>query len=413
MKRSIICTVLLLYATYSLSQTGTLSNIQVSQRTDGTGYVDIYFNLNGSAAAYNMILETSFDGGSTYTPIPPAFISGNITAILPGNNKHIVWDGLGSFPGTFSTQAKLKLIAADWQPCPDIPTFTDTRDGQVYFTVQIGGQCWIKENMKYLPVVTGPGNGSFTDPSYYVYGYNDINVSEAKDTDNFQNYGALYNWWAALTACPPGWQLPDDTDWTQLTEFAAAEGFPDINVANGAGNALKSCRQVNSPLGSNCNTSEHPRWDSNSTHHGFDEFGFSALPGGYTFASAEFYSMGLTGSWWSSSISPDDIAIIRNMGYDKGEVEQNSLFKFFGLSVRCIRVYQLNLGVSPPGAGTVYGQGEYTPGKQVEITAEAHFPFMFLAWMDENNNVLSTAASFVYTMPAQNVTLGAFFWRWF
>jgi glyceraldehyde-3-phosphate dehydrogenase/erythrose-4-phosphate dehydrogenase len=29
----------------------------------------------------------------------------------------------------------------------------------------------------------------------------------------------------------------------------AAQGFPNSNVTNGAGNALKSCRQVDSPLG--------------------------------------------------------------------------------------------------------------------------------------------------------------------
>lgn len=337
MKSSMIGIVLLLSATYALSQTGTLTNVQVSQRTDGTGIVDIYFDLNGSAADYNMILEASFDGGSTYTPIPPAFISGNIAAIPPGNNKHIVWDGLGSFPGTFSMQAKLKLIAADWQPCPDMPTFTDPRDGKGYFTVQIGNQCWIKENMKYLPMVAGPENGSFTDPSYYVYGYNGTDVSAAQATPNFQNYGALYNWWAALTACPPGWQLPGDTDWAQLTNFAAAQGFPDIDVANGTGNALKSCRQVNSPLGSNCNTTEHPRWNEHSIHHGFDELGFSALPGGNRLYGGPFWGIGETGHWWSSWQATATRAHIRYMGHDKGDMLGGNLEKRLGFSVRCIR----------------------------------------------------------------------------
>ncbi len=32
-------------------------------------------------------------------------------------------------------------------PCPGIPTITDSRDNKIYKTVQIGNQCWLKENL--------------------------------------------------------------------------------------------------------------------------------------------------------------------------------------------------------------------------------------------------------------------------
>jgi len=36
-------------------------------------------------------------------------------------------------------------------------------------------------------------------------------------------------------------------------------------------------------LGGDCDIDEHPRWNLDNTHHGFDEFGFNALPGGGDF----------------------------------------------------------------------------------------------------------------------------------
>jgi hypothetical protein len=92
-------------------QTNTISNILINQRNDGSGIVDVYFNLNGTGGQYSIALEASFDGGNTYTAIPASFLSGDVSNISPGTNKHIVWDGLGSHLNTYSTATKLKIIA--------------------------------------------------------------------------------------------------------------------------------------------------------------------------------------------------------------------------------------------------------------------------------------------------------------
>jgi uncharacterized protein (TIGR02145 family) len=90
----------------------------------------------------------------------------------------------------------------------------------------------------------------------------------------------LYNWHAVNNAnglCPTGWHVPSDAEWTQLVDYVVAQGFPNKwDNPNGAGNALKSCRQVNSPLGGDCNTTSIPDGILMTTHHGFDEFGFSS-----------------------------------------------------------------------------------------------------------------------------------------
>ena len=92
-------------------QTNTISKILINQRNDGSGMVDVYFNLHGTASQYSIALEASFDGGNAYTAIPASFLSGDVSNISPSTNKHIVWDGLGSHPNTYSTATKLKILA--------------------------------------------------------------------------------------------------------------------------------------------------------------------------------------------------------------------------------------------------------------------------------------------------------------
>jgi hypothetical protein len=92
-------------------QTNTISNILINQRNDGSGIMDVYFNLNCTGGQYNITLEASFDGENTYTAIPASFLSGDVSNVSPGTNKHIVWDGLGSHPNTYSTATKLKITA--------------------------------------------------------------------------------------------------------------------------------------------------------------------------------------------------------------------------------------------------------------------------------------------------------------
>jgi uncharacterized protein (TIGR02145 family) len=112
-------------------------------------------------------------------------------------------------------------------------TIKDARDNQTYRIVTIGSQTWMAENLKYLPSVVRPRTGSKTTPHYYVYGYDGTNVTDAKATANYNTYGVLYNWPAAMNGtassttnpsgvqgvCPDGWHLPSDAEWTELTDY--------------------------------------------------------------------------------------------------------------------------------------------------------------------------------------------------
>jgi uncharacterized protein (TIGR02145 family) len=106
------------------------------------------------------------------------------------------------------------------------------------------------------------------------------------------------------------------------------------------GDMLKSCRQVNTPLGGSCNTGEHPRWeeDINDDHHGTDDFGFSAFPGGARYDFGPFYVPGYYGYWWTSTEYSWYDARSRALDYYFGYLDKNLYStKRDGFSVRCMR----------------------------------------------------------------------------
>ncbi len=112
--------------------------------------------------------------------------------------------------------------------CPGTPTVTDY-DGNTYNTVQIGAQCWMKENLKTRHYADGTiiplGNLSSSTVAYSYY--------PGGDTVNKALYGMLYNWKAAMNnaqhsnavpsgvqgVCPTGWHLPSEAEFTILTSY--------------------------------------------------------------------------------------------------------------------------------------------------------------------------------------------------
>jgi uncharacterized protein (TIGR02145 family)/uncharacterized repeat protein (TIGR02543 family) len=294
-------------------------------------------------------------------------------------------------------------------------------DGNEYVTVIIGNQEWMAENLRVTryknedAIPTGLSNAdwsSTTSGAYAIYN---------NDDDMLEAYGKLYNWYAVDDSrglCPAGWSVPSDADWTALVNYVVSQGFPnEWDNPNGAGNALKSCRQVNSPLGGDCNTSEHPRWNSDGTHHGFDEFGFSALPGGGRWSDGSFSNVGGYGLWWSAAELSGTYAWGRSMSSVDGSVGRSSGDKRDGFSVRCLRdateeptTYNLQLEADPEDAGSVSGAGEYQEGDVVNITATPNEGWEFVEWTGDIEYLDDAdAAEAVVTMPADDVTLTANF----
>ncbi|MFU8843752.1 MAG: fibrobacter succinogenes major paralogous domain-containing protein [Bacteroidales bacterium] len=206
-------------------------------------------------------------------------------------------------------------------------------DGNTYNSVLVGNQCWMKENLKttsysnatLIPNVTDSTAWLNLTSGAYVWYDNDTNWKDA--------YGALYNWYATVNPnglCPVGWHVPGHNELTALTAFIGGTSSPN-------GNKLKSCRQVNSPLGGDCNTTEHPRWNEHSTNYGTDDYGFSSLPGGFRSINGPFDNLGNFGHWWSTTEHSSTNGWGRTLGYSYGYVAVGNYNKLNGFSVRCIR----------------------------------------------------------------------------
>ena len=207
-------------------------------------------------------------------------------------------------------------------------TFTDARDGNVYKTVKIGNQVWMAENLKYLPSVFGPSEGSTTAPYYYVYySYSGNSVNDAKVLSFYNTYGVLYNWTAAMAGsasssanpsrvqgvCPTGWHMPSDTEWTTLSTYLGDEEV---------GGKLKETFTTH--------------WVSPNTG-ATNEIGFTALPGGCRNYNGSFYGIGGYGYWWCAAENDATYAWDRSMSFNNSTIYRSYDRKEIGFSVRCVR----------------------------------------------------------------------------
>lgn len=204
-------------------------------------------------------------------------------------------------------------------------------DGNVYNTVQIGTQCWLKENLKTTHYKNGVGIEYPADNNTWNNNTTGAYTWYNKDISWKDYYGALYNWYALLNnngLCPEGWHTPNYTEWSVLINYSG--GFSSPN-----GNKLKSCRQIESPLGGDCNTILHPRWEQYYPHYGTDDFGFSALPGGS--GGVAFQALGYYGYWWTTDEYQPGYGWYILLDYSTGNTLVNSSNKTGGFSVRCLK----------------------------------------------------------------------------
>ena len=174
--------------------------------------------------------------------------------------------------------------------------------GRTYKTAVIGKKVWMAENLNY---VTSSGS----------WCYENHNPSCNK-------YGRLYDWKTAMTACPSGWYLPSRQDWKDLVE-----------TVGGVGKANKMLKA-------------RTGWNNNG--NGTDDFGFSALPGGYRNLNGVFNEAGSYSYWWTATERTDNYAHMRIMSYssaidDRIDFNDNMLItrgdinKGSGSSVRCVK----------------------------------------------------------------------------
>jgi len=192
-------------------------------------------------------------------------------------------------------------------------TFTDNRDNTTYKWVKIGEQTWMAENLNYA-----------------VEGVKCYNNEPA----NCTIYGKLYDWATAMALpadcnsnfcnsqvgakhqgiCQSGWHIPSDVEWSMLIDFAGGSSV--------AGTKLKAKSGWNNK--------------GDKSGNGTNDYGFSALPGGFVNSVGSFTNVGNDGYWWSSSEYDSYFAYSRGMHYNVENVTTNG-GKSYLRSVRCVK----------------------------------------------------------------------------
>ncbi|MBE0640170.1 MAG: hypothetical protein IH598_16775 [Bacteroidales bacterium] len=270
---------------------------------------------------------------------------GNADGVVSSEDKTWVWEpqaGMeGYLGGDFNLDGQVnnpdkndiwyKNIGSEAKVPAEIPfpcgeQISDI-DGNIYNTLQIGTQCWMKENLK----TTKDADGN----AITRYCYNN-------DPSNCNVYGGLYTWTTAMNGaassnnvpsgvrgiCPDGWHLPSDAEWTALTNYVSSQsGY--LCDANTSYIAKALAAQTNWQTNSNTCAVGNNLTLNNAT-------GFSGLPGGY-FAYGIFYRVGDQGDLWLSTEFSPDYAWFSVLFFEYPEVPRSFNTKGMGTSVRCLR----------------------------------------------------------------------------
>jgi hypothetical protein len=116
MRASLIAATLLFGASITDAQDDELLVYQVqAAQLPGTAQVDVWYKLHtvgGEPVTVGLFLST--DGGTSYLPSVCQSVTGDVgTGVLPGTDRHIVWDAGADFPGFNSTTCRLRVTADD------------------------------------------------------------------------------------------------------------------------------------------------------------------------------------------------------------------------------------------------------------------------------------------------------------
>ena len=211
---------------------------------------------------------------------------------------------------------------SDGQPCPNLPTVKDI-DGNTYNTVQIGVQCWMKENLRTT---------HFTDGNTITYSASTSALTAYRhypngNASNVNKFGYLYNFQCADRPgiCPVGWHVPTEDEWHTFMYYIISNGGYSCGGSySNIKKAISSTEEWNTSTAA-CTPGNTPS-SNNAT-------GFSALPAGNYYNNAAHGFKNSGGFWSSSFASSNNNAIYFNLTTADTSYDNYS----YGYSIRCLK----------------------------------------------------------------------------
>lgn len=205
-------------------------------------------------------------------------------------------------------------------PNPDLGIAVYDKSGNIYTTVKIGDQTWLKENLRTTQYNSGDeitttfsattNISSETNPKYQWSYFNGTDPVGS-------GLGLLYTWHVLTDSrgvCPPGFRIPTDEDWNVLASFLG-------------GNTVAGGKLKITGTGS---------WNAPNTGAS-NEANFNGMPGGYRLPSGTFQGIRETGLYWTTTSSDTDNAVAYSLSNQNAELGSASQNKKDGIACRCIK----------------------------------------------------------------------------
>ena len=242
---------------------------------------------------------------------------GSFTSQLNGLSSNITYyvrayatNHLGSVYGEEKTFVIPINPEGDSKSCSGTPIVVDI-DGNRYNTLQIGQQCWMRENLRTKKYADGTpipeGEGYSTSVPYWYYPMN--------QAEYMSPYGLLYNWSAVMHGatpsnlnpsgvqgiCPNGWHVPSDAECTQLIDYVSSQSHFWC-----AGDSTKIGKSLAATVGWNmsgldpCTVGNPDYTTNNATGFGAFPAGFHSIPSVYTVGNIAG-GLGYVTFYWSST----------------------------------------------------------------------------------------------------------------
>lgn len=177
--------------------------------------------------------------------------------------------------------APKKKARTQVEPEPVEPDMlVDERDGHQYKIFETNGLWWMAQNL------------NFETQDSWCY---------ELENSNCDNWGRLYTWDAAIGACPQGWHLPNDQEWSDLVNYYGGVHYAGKELKEGGASK------------------------------------FNALMSGYRDKAGFFGKGNISTYFWSSTEQNKDYASFKGIYSQVDNVGTYTYTKPDAISVRCVK----------------------------------------------------------------------------
>lgn len=206
--------------------TNTISSITTSTATCGGNVsADGGATVTARGVCWSTSHNPTTSNSKTTNGTGVGSFTSSLTGLTSGTTYYVRAYATNSVGTAYGNEVSFTTTFADGSSCGTCQDY----DLNTYNTVQIGNQCWMKENLRTTKYADGTpisqGNSSSTTVAYWYYPNN--------SSSNKNTYGLLYNWKAVMRnstssaanpsgvqgICPAGWHVPSDAEWLQLLNY--------------------------------------------------------------------------------------------------------------------------------------------------------------------------------------------------